>query len=63
MGGVASRMDYPGRLFEAFELGGAVAIRDPGVDRSRADTAVAEVVLDELQRESGIQEMGRDGMP
>ncbi len=40
-----------------------MAVGDPGVDGGRADVAVAEVVLDELERGAGVQEMGGDRVP
>lgn len=38
-------------------------IGDAGVDRGRADALVPEVVLDELQSHTGIEQMGCNRMP
>lgn len=40
-----------------------MAVRDPRVDGGRADVAVAEVVLDELERSSGIEQVRGDRVP
>ena len=53
-------MDDPGRALELLEQRRAVAVGDAGVDRRRADRLVAQVVLDELERDAGVQEMRGD---
>lgn len=54
------RLDDPRRALELFEKRRAVAIGNARVDRGRADALVPEVVLDELERDTGIEQMGRD---
>ncbi len=55
-------LDDPWRPLELAKYGGAVGIGDTGVDRSRADVLVPEMVLDELKAHAGVQEMGRNGV-
>jgi hypothetical protein len=50
-------------LFQLTKSSDAVTVGDPRVDRRGADGLVAEMVLNELERETGVQEMRGDGMP
>lgn len=53
----------PRRALELPHHGFAVTVRDAGVDGSRADVAVAEMVLNELERGAGIEQVRGDRMP
>jgi hypothetical protein len=56
-------MNNPRRSLELLEERRPVAIGDAGVDRRRADALVSEVVLYELERDAGVQEMRSDRVP
>src|ERR1043165_7152581 len=58
-----SWLDDPRRGLETQKHGGPVVVCNSGIDRGRADALVAEVVLDELERHAGIEQVGGDGMP
>jgi hypothetical protein len=49
-------------MLEFLELGDAMPIGHPGVNRSRADALMPEVVLDELERSSRVEQVRRDRM-
>jgi hypothetical protein len=53
-------LDNPRRNLELPEQCFAVAVGNAGVDRGRADALVPEVVLDELKRHTGIEQVGGD---
>jgi hypothetical protein len=38
-------------------------VRHAGVDEARFDVPVAEVILDEIDRLAGVEEVGRDSVP
>ena len=56
-------MGDPRGRFEFVEDRRAVVIGYARVDRGAPDVPVAEVILDELERKSGVQEVGGDGVP
>jgi len=56
-------VDNPRRMLELAEHSDSVVVGDAGVDRGRPDALVAEVVLDELEVDAGIEQVSGNRMP